>query len=117
MRNRYAHIWRAELRDHRTVPKLDEPMNDGLRVHEHIKLVGSEREQVMGFDQFETLVHQRCRIDGYFRSHRPARMFERLLDRDFADGVGRPGAEWAAGGREHDAPDVLAAAGAERLEY
>ena len=51
-----------------------------------------------------------------FGSHRPGRMFERLLQRDFADCFKRPSAKWAAGGGQHDAPNVFAPAGAQRLK-
>ena len=116
MRNRDAHVGRSKLRHDRAVTKLDHAMDDGLRMHHHVEHVGALREQMMGLDEFEALVHQRRRIDGDFRSHGPGRMFERLLDGHFLHGLERPGAERPAGCSENDAAHVLAPAGAERLE-
>ena len=77
---------------------------------------GRHREQMMRLDQLEALVHQARGIDGDLRPHRPIGMAQRLLGRGGVDLRARPGAERAARGGEDDALDVLAAAGAERLE-
>ena len=116
MRNRDSHVRRTELGDHRAVAKFDEAMNDGLWMDENVEFVRPQCKQVMGLDEFETLVHQRRRIDCYLGAHGPGRMLQGLLHRDFADRVQRPSPERTAGCSEHDAPNVLTPAGAQRLE-
>jgi hypothetical protein len=54
------HIRRPELRDHRSVTKLDESMHHRLRVHQHIYFIRTEREQMMCLNDLQPLVHE-CR--------------------------------------------------------
>ena len=116
MRDRNAHVRRAKLGDDRAVAELDQAVDDRLRVNDHIERLRPQREQMMGLDEFEALVHQRRRIDRDLRSHGPGRMLERLLQRDLADRLERPSAKRPAGSGQDDAAHILAAAGAERLE-
>ena len=97
MRDRNAHVGRAELRDHRAVAEFDQAMHHRLRMHQHVDLFGRHREQMMRLDQLEALVHQARRIDGDLRPHRPIGMAQRLLGRGGLDlraasrcGTGRP---------------------------
>ena len=69
----------AELRDERAVAELDQAVHDRLRVDQHVDLLGGQREQMMGLDEFQALVHQGRGIDRDLRAHRPVRMLERLL--------------------------------------
>ena len=91
-------------------------MDDGLRVHEHVDHFCGHVEEVMRLDDLEALVHQRGGIDRDLRTHRPVGMAQGLLRRCGADRLRRPGTEWAAGGGQHDAMDIFARAGGERLE-
>ena len=74
-----AHVGAAHLRQHRAVAIMNETVHDGLRVDQNGKPLCRHREQMMRFDQLERLVHQRRRIDGDLRAHRPVGMGERLL--------------------------------------
>ena len=63
----------------------------------HLDLRGRQIEKPASFDDFESLVHQSCRINGDPLPHFPVRMIERLLHSDVAEfrlwGV----QEWATG--------------------
>ena len=41
-----------------------------------------DAEQLVGLDHLEALVHQRRRVDGDLRAHRPGRVRQRVVDRD-----------------------------------
>ena len=81
MRDRDAHVGRAELRHHRAVAVFDHAVDDRLRMHQHGELCRRHGEQVMRLNQFQALVHHGCGIDGDLRAHRPVGMLERLLQR------------------------------------
>ena len=49
---------------------------------DHLDPVVRQAEQVMGLDQLEPLVHERGRVDGDLRAHRPGGMLQRALARD-----------------------------------
>ncbi len=57
MGDRRAHVGRTKLGHHRAVDELDHTVNDGLRMNQHIDLVGGQREQVRCLDHLEALVH------------------------------------------------------------
>src|SRR3712207_7284085 len=50
-------------------------------VHDDVDLVRAEAEEPVRLDDFEPLVHQGRRVDGYLRAHVPGRVAHRLLDR------------------------------------
>src|SRR3546814_4214468 len=58
--------------------------------------VEPDREQVVRLDQFEALVHHRCRIDTDLRAHRPVGMRDRLRRGDMRHRLGTESAERAA---------------------
>src|SRR3712207_1880627 len=49
-------------------------------VHDDVDLVRAEAEEPVRLDDFEPLVHQGRRVDGYLRAHVPGRVAHRLLD-------------------------------------
>ena len=46
VRDRRAHIGRAQLRHHRPIGKLDHAVDDRLRVHQNVDLLRRQRKQV-----------------------------------------------------------------------
>ena len=66
-------------------------------VHHHLDPFPGNVEQPVGFDHLESLVHQRCRVDGNLLSHLPGGMPKGLLRRHAFDFLQRRRAEGAAG--------------------
>ena len=114
--DRQLHVRRAELGDHRAVDEFHQRMDDRLRVHDHVDLLGREIEQPAGFDDLERLVHHRGRIDRDLRAHAPIRMAQGLFDRDAGQLLGRVAEKGSAAGGQHDPPHLLAAARLQRLK-
>ncbi len=73
--------------------ELDHGMHDGLRVDHHIDLPGADAKQPARLDDFEPLVHQRCRIDRDLPAHAPRRMLQRLGRRHAGQFRSGPAAE------------------------
>ena len=61
--------------------EADQRMHDRLRMHHHLELARLDREQVIGLDQLQPLVHQGRRVDGDLAPHGPVGVHERLLRR------------------------------------
>ena len=59
IRNGYAHVGTAKLRDQRAIAKLDQAVHDRLWMHQDIDLVRTKLEQMMRFNELEALVHHR----------------------------------------------------------
>ena len=70
-RNRRAHVRARQLRQHRAVAIVDERVDDRLRMHHHLELGRLDREQMIGLDQLQALVHQGGRVDRDLAPHRP----------------------------------------------
>ena len=61
------------------IGKLDEAVDDALRMDDHLDLIEGQVEKPHGLHHFETLVHERRRVDGDLAAHRPGRVRERLV--------------------------------------
>jgi hypothetical protein len=55
VRDRGAHIGRSQLRHNRTIGKFDHTVDDRLRMHQNVDLIGRQRKQVGGLDDFKPL--------------------------------------------------------------
>jgi hypothetical protein len=97
------------------VSPLHEAVHDGLRMDEHLELVGREPEQVMRLDEFEALVHEGRRIDVDLGAHRPGRVAGGLDRRGARDALPRPSPKRSAGRRDGRRGDILDRTGRERL--
>ncbi len=71
-------------------------MDHRLRVHQDVQTVEANGEQMIGFDQFKTLVHHSRRIDTDFRTHIPIGMRYGLRRRNMAHRVVGQAAKWPA---------------------
>ena len=60
--------------------RLDERVDDRLRVHDDVDPVVRRAEQPVRLDHLEALVHQRRGVDRDLAAHRPGRVRERLRD-------------------------------------
>ena len=116
VRNRSAHVRRRHAGDQGSVGEGDEPVHDRLRVHDDIEPVGWQAEEMMGFDQLETLIHQTSRIDRHLRPHHPVGVGKRLLTRGGGNALSAPFAERAAGSRDGHHLNDAGIASANRLE-
>ncbi len=65
--------------DDRAVVELGEGVDDGLALDEDAESVVVEAEQVVGLDEFETLVEHGGAVDGDLGAHVPGRVVEGLL--------------------------------------
>ena len=107
--DRQAHVGQRQLGDGGAVGELDHRVHDRLRVHHHLDAVVADAEQLVGLDHLEALVHQRRRVDGDLRTHRPGGMGQGVVDGDVGQlGLGAA-AERPAGRGEHDAAHPVAA--------
>ncbi len=116
MGDRDAHVGCPQLRDHRTIGEFDHAVDDRLRVHQNVDLIRRQRKQIRGFNDFETLVHHRRRIDGDLLSHAPVRVFQGLRKRRLLDIGNGPGPERPARGGDDDAKQLFPIAGTQRLK-
>ena len=86
-------------------------------MHKDLHPAGGQVEEAASLNDFKTLVHQGCRVDGNPLAHLPRGMIERLLDGNGGElRFGSP-QERAAGGGEPDALDFLAAPAAQTLVH
>jgi len=92
----------------RAIDEFDQRVDDALMVDHHVDLLERQPEQPVGFDDLEALVHERGRVDGDLRAHRPARVVQRLLDRDPIEVQVGVGPERPARRRDDEAAHVLA---------
>ena len=56
-------------------------MDNALRVHHDLYIVGRHAEKVHGLDKLKSLVHHRRGVDGYLRAHAPVRVLYSLFGR------------------------------------
>src|SRR3546814_8561014 len=84
---------------------------------EDLDAVEPDREQMMRLDQFEALVHHRCRIDTDLCPHRPVGMRDRLRGAHALHIGGFHGAERGAAGGQDDAALLVEAPARKALEY
>ena len=101
------HVGRRHLGGHAAVSELGDPVDDGLGVHDHVDQVVVEPEQVVRLDHLQTLVHERCRVDGDLRSHVPRWVGQRLLDRCLGQLRPGPSSEGPARSRDNHAVEVI----------
>src|SRR6185369_385271 len=80
-------------------------------------LAGRHVEQAAGFNDFQTLVEHRGRVDRNAAAHHPRGMFERLLRSDRGKLIEGQLTEWPTGGCKPDALDLGVTAYAEALVY
>ena len=92
-------------------------MHDLLRMHDDGKLIGRYREEVIGLDQLQALVHERRRIDGDLAPHGEVWMAGGLLWSCSSHLVRAPRAERPARAREHNALDELRVGVGDRLVH
>ena len=69
-----AHIRHAELRDDGVVLILNERVHDAFAVHNDVDVVRLHIEKPLGFDEFESLIHERGAVYGDLRAHVPVRV-------------------------------------------
>ena len=81
-RDGQPHVGRRALRDRRAVDEFDHRVHDGLRVHGHLDAIVGYVEQVVGFDDFEPLVHEGRRIGRDDEAHVPGRVRQCFARRD-----------------------------------
>jgi len=57
-------------------------VDNALGLHEDSHIIDRHIEQPAGFDDFEAFIHECRRVDGYFFTHFPGWVFQRLRDGD-----------------------------------
>src|ERR1051325_8184326 len=57
-------------------------MNDTLRMDDYRNALHFDVKKPASFDHFESLIEERCRVDGDFPAHDPGRMFQSAFDGD-----------------------------------
>ena len=85
-------------------------------MHQNVDLIGRQRKQVRGFDDFKPLVHHRGGIDGDLLSHAPVRVFQRLRQCRLLDIGAGPCPERSTGGGDDDTNQLCSIARAQRLK-
>ena len=103
--DREPHVGKRQLGQGGAVSGLDHGVHDRLGVHHYIDGVVADPEQLMGFDDLESLVHQRGRVDGDLRAHLPRRVRQGVVDGDLAQRLLMAAPERAAAGGQHHPPD------------
>ena len=88
------------------VGELDEAMHDGLGVDEGGEFFGWQTKKMVGFDEFEGLVHHGGGVDGDLGAHVPCGVVEGLLGCGVVGFFGVGITERATGCGEDDAADV-----------
>ncbi len=69
--------------------------------------VEPDGKKVMRLNEFEALIHHRCRIDADLGAHRPVRVRDRLRGGDACHIGGTHRAEWAAAGGQDDPAHLI----------
>ena len=105
--NGLAHIRCAELCDNRPVHEFNHRMHYRLRMNHDIDLFRRDIKQPTRFDDFQSFVHQRCRIDGDPLAHLPNGMFQSLLGRNVSKLLDRCFTKWPTRGGQDQAPDFI----------
>ena len=96
-----THVGGAQLCLDGTVFKLYHRVDYRLRVNHHLNVLGSNTEQPLCLHHLESFVHHGCRVDGYFGTHAPIGVLERLLHSDMLQLLFCECAERAARCREN----------------
>ena len=104
--DRDAHVGGAQVSLQRSVHELHQGVDDALRMDHHIHPVESQTEQEVGFDDLQTLVHQRGRVDGYPRPHVPGGMGQGLIDSHPVQPLPGPASKRTAGSSQHQTRDL-----------
>ena len=79
MLNRQAHVGWPQGRPNRAIHELGHRVHQALPMQNHVDLLVWQAKQPVRFDDFESLVHQGCRIDRHFWPHHPVRVRQRLF--------------------------------------
>ncbi len=79
IRDRYAHVRVADMRECRAIAEPDEAMYDRTRMHDDVDPLVRNIEQIVSLDQLEALVRKRGRVDRDLRPHGPGGVRESLL--------------------------------------
>ncbi len=97
-----AHIRHAPLCLHRAIPEGDHGVHDGLGMDDHTNFFRRHVKKPVRLDDLQPLVHHGGGIDGYFGTHAPVGMAQRLRHGDLLHLLVRKRSKRAARTREDD---------------
>ena len=94
---------------HAPVDEFHHGMNGGLRVDDDGYPISRDPEEMVRFDDFESLVHQGRGVDRDLSSHSPGRVIERILNGHRLELRFRVAEERTAGCSQHESFDIALA--------
>ena len=112
--DRHSHVRIPQVRERCSVVQVHKPVDDRLRVDDHVDPAVRRPEQMVCLDHLEALVHERRAVDRDASAHVPGRVRERLLGRDA--GQVRTAAEGATGRRQDKPLDRARRLGVHKLK-
>ena len=96
------HVWQPELSLDAAVVELHAAVHDALGMDDHLDLVWVDVKQPLGFNDFQSLVHEGGAVDGDFGTHVPVGVLEGIGLGDVAQLFECAAPEGTARGRQND---------------